>query len=89
MSVSTSSCEDVGRVSGPRLPRLNIEAVLVLLAGVRVLSRVIGPLLVLALLGLSANGALCVVVLFAPQLLSKCSLILLSSTFCSHIGLIQ
>ena len=86
-SVSTSSCEAVGRVSGPRLPRLNTEASLVLLAGVRVLSRVIVPLLVLALLGLSTNGALCLVVSMEPQLLSKCSLILLSSTFCSHIGL--
>lgn len=81
MSVSTSSCEDVGRVSGPRLPKLNIEATLVLLAGVRVLSRVIVPLLVLALLGLSTNGAPSLVVFVEPQLLSRCSLILLSSTF--------
>ena len=81
MSVSTSSCEDVGRVSGPRLPKLNIEATLVLLTGVRVLSRVIVPLLVLALLGLSTNGAPSLVVVVEPQLLSRCSLILLSSTF--------
>jgi len=59
----------------------------VLLTGVRVLSRVIVPLLVSELLGLSANGALCFVAFVEPQLLSKCSLILLSSTFCPQIGL--
>ena len=46
------------------------------------LLRVIVPLLVL-----SANDGLCAAVFVEPQLLSKCSLILLSSTFCSHIGL--
>lgn len=73
-----SSCEDVGRVSGPRLPKLNIEANLVLLAGVRVLPRVVAPLPV---------GGLCLVVCVESQFLSRCSLILLFSTSCSHIGL--
>jgi hypothetical protein len=86
-ATSVSSCEDVGRVSGPRLPKVNIEASLVLLAGVRVLSRVVALLLMSVLLGLSVDGALCVVGFVEPQLLSRCSLILLSSTFCSHIGL--